>query len=80
MDRVTQQNAAMVEETTAAARALGEQAEQLTALVRQFRTRDVEQRADGHGSEAKRRYALAAADQAPAAGASANAYPRAMAA
>ena len=62
MDRVTQQNAAMVEETTAAARALGEQAEQLTALVRQFRIRDFAQRAVGHGSEAKRRYALAAAD------------------
>jgi methyl-accepting chemotaxis protein len=78
MDRVTQQNAAMVEQTTAAARALSDEAEQLTALVRQFRTRDVEQRAHGHGNQARRRYALAAADQARAAGA--EAFPRAAAA
>ena len=44
MDRVTQQNAAMVEETTAAARALGDEAAQLGAMVSQFRTRDVESR------------------------------------
>ena len=44
MDRVTQQNAAMVEETTAAARALADEAAQLGAMVSQFRTRDVETR------------------------------------
>lgn len=38
MDRVTQQNAAMVEETTAAARGLEEQTEQLAARAAQFRT------------------------------------------
>ena len=36
MDRVTQQNAAMVEETTAAARSLAEEAERLAQLVSQF--------------------------------------------
>ena len=38
MDRMTQQNAAMVEESTAAARSLAEEARELTALVAQFRT------------------------------------------
>ncbi|WP_414633635.1 hypothetical protein FLP41_02540 (plasmid) [Paracoccus marcusii] len=38
MDKVTQQNAAMVEETTAAARALEEQTDQLASKARQFRT------------------------------------------
>ncbi|WP_374413426.1 methyl-accepting chemotaxis protein [Novosphingobium colocasiae] len=37
MDRMTQQNAAMVEETTAAARNLADQAEELAKLVRMFR-------------------------------------------
>ena len=36
MDRVTQQNAAMVEESTAAAHALTNEAQELTRLVRQF--------------------------------------------
>jgi len=36
MDQVTQQNAAMVEESTAATRALAEQSAQLAALVDQF--------------------------------------------
>ena len=40
MDRVTQQNAAMVDQTTAATRDLAHQAEQLSAMVRTFRTRD----------------------------------------
>ena len=39
MDRVTQQNAAMVEETTAATRSLAEEASQLAAMVCDFRTR-----------------------------------------
>jgi methyl-accepting chemotaxis protein len=45
MDRVTQQNAAMVEQTTAATRDLANEAGQLSALVKTFRTRDVEKRA-----------------------------------
>jgi methyl-accepting chemotaxis protein len=60
MDRATQQNAAMVEQTTAAARHLSDEAEQLTALVKQFRTRDVEARQ--HEGKAQRRDALAQAD------------------
>ena len=38
MDRMTQQNAAMVEESTAAARSLADEASQLAQLVTQFRT------------------------------------------
>lgn len=37
MDRMTQHNAAMVEESTAAARSLAEEANTLTGLVKQFR-------------------------------------------
>jgi len=40
MDLMTQQNAAMVEQSTAATRALEEEARSLTALVTSFRTRD----------------------------------------
>jgi methyl-accepting chemotaxis protein len=75
MDRVTQQNAAMVEETTAAARALSDEAEQLTTLVRQFRTRDVEHR-QSQGSGNARRHTLAVADQARAEGAGSDSSPR----
>ncbi|MCW1384438.1 HAMP domain-containing methyl-accepting chemotaxis protein [Novosphingobium sp. KCTC 2891] len=38
MDRMTQQNAAMVEESTAAARSLAQEASELSRLVAQFRT------------------------------------------
>ena len=38
MDRMTQQNAAMVEESTAAARSLADEANELSGLVSQFRT------------------------------------------
>jgi len=41
MDQVTQQNAAMVEEATAAAHALKSEAGELTRLIGQFRTDDV---------------------------------------
>ena len=41
MDNVTQQNAAMVEEATAAARSLASEADQLSRLVARFRTGDV---------------------------------------
>jgi methyl-accepting chemotaxis protein len=38
MDQMTQQNAAMVEESTAASHSLAQEAEKLTSLVGQFRT------------------------------------------
>ena len=38
MDRMTQQNAAMVEESTAAGRSLANEADELGRLVQQFRT------------------------------------------
>jgi methyl-accepting chemotaxis protein len=38
MDRMTQQNAAMVEQSTAAARSLADEAAELTRLVAHFRT------------------------------------------
>ena len=41
MDKVTQQNAAMAEEATAAGRSLAQEAEQLTSLVGQFRLGNV---------------------------------------
>ncbi|NKJ40784.1 methyl-accepting chemotaxis protein [Novosphingobium sp. SG720] len=47
MDRATQQNAAMVEETSAATRALAAEAGKLSELVGSFRTRNVETRAQG---------------------------------
>jgi methyl-accepting chemotaxis protein len=46
MDKVTQQNAAMVEETTAAAQSLTQETENLADLVQRFRTRGA--RASGH--------------------------------
>jgi methyl-accepting chemotaxis protein len=41
MDQVTQQNAAMVEETSAAARSLAHEAEGLADLVSRFSVKDV---------------------------------------
>jgi methyl-accepting chemotaxis protein len=52
MDKVTQQNAAMVEETTAAAQSLTHETESLAELLRRFRT------SSGRASE-HRHYALA---------------------
>ncbi|MCH7629914.1 MAG: HAMP domain-containing protein [Proteobacteria bacterium] len=46
MDRMTQQNAAMVEESSAATRSLSAEADRLAELVSQFRTRDRETRPD----------------------------------
>jgi len=57
MDVMTQQNAAMVEQSTAATRALEDEAQTLTKLVTTFRTRDPEVRA--HGSAGDRRTSLA---------------------
>ena len=45
MDQVTQQNAAMVEETTAASRMLADQAEELFNLVSRFKLSDSASRA-----------------------------------
>ena len=39
IDQVTQQNASMVEETTAALRTLSEETDQLSELIRKFKTR-----------------------------------------
>lgn len=44
MDRMTQANAAMVEESSAATRSLSAEAERLTELVATFRTRDIDKR------------------------------------
>jgi methyl-accepting chemotaxis protein len=44
MERMTQQNAAMVEQSSAATRSLSSEAELLTELVRTFRTRDAAER------------------------------------
>jgi methyl-accepting chemotaxis protein len=38
MDQMTQQNAAMVEESTAASHSLAQEAEKLTSLIGQFKT------------------------------------------
>ena len=43
MDKMTQQNAAMVEESTAAARSLAGEADELSSLVARFRTGSVEE-------------------------------------
>jgi methyl-accepting chemotaxis protein len=40
MDQVTQQNAAMVEESTAASHAMRQEAEQLGSMIRRFRIAD----------------------------------------
>ena len=56
MDQMTQRNAAMAEETTAATRSLAAEAEDLGALVGQFHTRDRENRPDsGVGAQRQRR-------------------------
>ena len=47
MDRVTQQNAAMVEQTHAATQSLAKEAGELSTLVKTFRTRDAAARAQG---------------------------------
>jgi methyl-accepting chemotaxis protein len=45
MDKMTQQNAAMVEETTAAARTLASEADELASLVGRFRLKTTHGRA-----------------------------------
>lgn len=62
MDRVTQQNAAMVEETTAAARSLAQEAERLAQLVSHF---DVGASAAGHARAAAPQAAARPAGQTP---------------
>jgi len=65
MDRMTQQNAAMVEQSTAATRALNTEADCMMELVSAFKTRDAARRA-GIGAQSKRRDTAVAS--APAAG------------
>ncbi|MDE2404330.1 MAG: HAMP domain-containing protein [Sphingomonadales bacterium] len=70
MDRMTQQNAAMVEQSSAATRSLVDEVECLMALVTEFRSRDRARRpADGGAGKARRREsgreALAAPARAP---------------
>ena len=59
MDRMTQQNAAMVEESTAASRSLADEARELTALVAQFRTGTENAAMVSFPAPAKRRKAAA---------------------
>ncbi len=61
MDRMTQQNAAMVEETTAATRSLENEAQGLTQLMSTFRTRIREARPEieGQGEPLRRKTAVA---------------------
>ena len=80
MDRVTQQNAAMEEETTAATRSLADEAGQLSGLVTSFRTRDVSTRPAHvrNPGALRRRSATDAAASAPSPSAGADAgRPRA---
>ncbi|MDE2619889.1 MAG: hypothetical protein KGL54_06970, partial [Sphingomonadales bacterium] len=60
MDRMTQQNAAMVEQSTAATRALNAEADCMMELVSAFRTRDATRRA-GIGAVGQRRASAVAA-------------------
>ncbi len=53
MDDVTQQNAALVEEASAAAQALTEQASSLTQLIARFRRSESTARDRGNDSRAK---------------------------
>ena len=49
MDRTTQQNAAMVEESTAAARSLASEADELAELVARFKMGDVPHASESGG-------------------------------
>ncbi|HVK82423.1 MAG TPA: methyl-accepting chemotaxis protein, partial [Verrucomicrobiae bacterium] len=85
MDQMTQQNAAMVEETTAASHALSQEALGLDHLIRQFRTGAA---VDGVGAQLRQaaphvfaaRAPHASAKNAKSAQASSNTAPRARAA
>jgi len=68
MDRMTQANAAMVEESSAATRSLSAEAERLTELVATFRTRDIEKRPEqvSNPQSLRRTSALQAARALPA--------------
>ncbi|MDK4805664.1 MAG: methyl-accepting chemotaxis protein [Novosphingobium aromaticivorans] len=54
IDQVTQQNAAMVEQTSAAARAMAEESQALSGLVNRWRTRDRMVRPDLGGQQMRR--------------------------
>lgn len=69
MDRMTQANAAMVEQSSAATRSLSSEAQALTQLVSSFRTRDTETRPGQlrDPENQRRQSAIAPAPTAPAA-------------
>ncbi|MGB1558220.1 MAG: methyl-accepting chemotaxis protein, partial [Oceanococcaceae bacterium] len=69
LDEVTQQNAALVEESAASAKSLEEQAEALVVAVQKFRL--------NHSAQAERRPAALAAAPSPRAAANGSAKPRA---
>ncbi len=48
MDKVTQQNAAMVEETTAAAQSLAQETENLAAIIGRFKVMGNQARTQNH--------------------------------
>jgi methyl-accepting chemotaxis protein len=58
MDRMTQQNAAMVEQSSAATHALAQESIRLSELVFTFRTRDLKPRAKSSGARARRATAV----------------------
>ncbi|MEF2070845.1 methyl-accepting chemotaxis protein [Consotaella aegiceratis] len=61
MDKVTQQNAAMVEETTAAAQSLANETDNLARLIAQFRTSAI----SGHAAQEARTARRGASPRAP---------------
>jgi methyl-accepting chemotaxis protein len=66
MDRMTQANAAMVEQSSAATHSLAQESEALTQLVKAFRTRDLAGRpANVAAPEAIRRQSAVKAPAAP---------------
>ena len=67
MDKVTQQNAAMVEETTAAVQNLGSETENLASLVNRFRTSAVAPAMHAHAPARRPTPAAAPVRHAPAA-------------
>ncbi|KQQ75837.1 chemotaxis protein [Xanthomonas sp. Leaf131] len=78
MDETTQQNAALVEEATAAARALEDQATQLTDAVAVFKTDAVQVRAPVHAPAARPSVSSAVKAKVAAAGRTAASKPRAV--
>lgn len=65
MDRMTQQNAAMVEESTAASRSLAEEADDLEATVRRFTVAEAQEQRSSRRASSKPRRQQAAAKPRP---------------